>query len=110
MPRMPKSATSTPSKHTRRASSHPNPSSPRKTLPIPATSTRSGDDLLRREEEAMPALAEVAARVVVDQHADEHAALHVGLDDVDDRGLAGQREVEHVAARARAQLHPRSNR
>ena len=46
----------------------------------------------------MPALAEVAPRVVVDEHADEHAALHVLLDRVDDRGLAGQREVEDVAA------------
>ena len=58
----------------------------------------------------MAALAEVAPGIVVDQHADEHAALHVGLDGVDDRGLARQREVEDVAARARAQLHPRSNR
>ena len=58
----------------------------------------------------MAALAEVAARVVVDQHADVHAALHVALDDVDHRGLAREREIEDVAARARAELHPRSNR
>ena len=58
----------------------------------------------------MAALAEVAAGVVVDQHADVHAALHVALDDVDHGGLARQREIEDVAARARAELHPRSNR
>ena len=79
MPRMPKSTTSTPvGRDTRRRPARtPNPSSPRNTLPIPADQHPQRHDLLGREEEPVPALAEVAARVVVDQHADEHAALHV---------------------------------
>ncbi len=81
IPRMPKSTTSTPAAARAarggRATATPKPSSPRKMLPIPATSTRGGAawspaerlDLLGREEEPVPGLArlaEVAAGVVVD--------------------------------------------
>ena len=107
MPRIPKSTTSTPGRAaTREASSTPKPSSPRNRLPIPATRTRSGLHLGGREEEPVPALAEVAPGVVVDQHPDVHTALHVALDHVDDRGPAGERDVEDVAARAAGAASP----
>ena len=60
-------------------------------------------DLLGREEEAVPDLAlvaEVAAGVVLDRDRELHDALHALDDLLDDRGLAVERDVEDVRARA----------
>ena len=65
-------------------------------------------DLVEREEEAVAELrrrAEVAAGVVVERHRHVQRALVVLLDRTRPPRPPGEREVEDVAARARAQPH-----
>ena len=96
--------------------STPNPSSPRKMFPIPATRMRgrrlaaSGArrcfvrqwfDFLRDKEKAMAGLAQhthIPPGIVLQHHADVDLAFVVLLDALDERDLPGQRDVEDVAA------------
>src|SRR5919199_4617643 len=123
IPRMPKSATSTPSGSSRPASllttSTPKPSSPKNTLPTPATRMRLGltsvlhvqrYDLLGREEEPVPEDAaispQVPARVVLQRNRQVGPVLVVLLYGLDIRGLPGERDVHDVSSGARPEQNP----
>src|SRR5919199_1889188 len=109
---MPKSMTSTPSGNLRPASlrttSTPKPSSPKNTLPTPATRTRlelmrelqvQRFDLLGREEEPVAEdafCAKVSPRVVLQRHRDVDSVLVGLLYVLDERGLPGECEVHDV--------------
>src|SRR5919199_4684018 len=115
IPRMPKSTTSTPSGSSRPASrfatSTPKPSSPKNTLPTPATRMRlltgvlqvQRNNLLGGEEEPVPEDAippEVSARVFLQRYRDIDPVLIVLLYILDERGLPGERDVHDVPAGA----------
>src|ERR687886_918680 len=115
IPRMPKSTTSTPSGSSRPASrfttSTPKPSSPKNTLPTPATRTRlltgvlqvQRHNLLGGEEEPMPEDAippEILARVVLQRDRDVDPVFVVLLYALDERGLPGERDVYNVPSGA----------
>src|SRR5918995_2590407 len=124
IPLMPKSATSTSSGSSRPASlrttSTPKPSSPRNTLPMPATRMRLGltsglglrvqrHDLFGGEEEAVPEDAvpsQVPARVILQRHRDVDPVLVVLLYALDDRDLPGERDVHNVSSGARPEHDP----
>src|SRR5918998_3121517 len=110
---MPQSTTSTPSGNSRPASllttSTPKPSSPRNTLPMPATRTRSlmgylevqRFDLLGREEEPVPeeaVLSQVAARVVLQRHRDVDPLFVVLFYARDEGDLPLEGQVHDVSA------------
>src|SRR5215203_6075496 len=124
IPLIPKSATSTSSGSSRPASlrttSTPKPSSPRNTLPMPATRTRlgltsglgfrvQGHDLLWREVEPVPEDAvpsQVPARVIFQRHRDVDPALVVLLYTLDERDLPGERDVHNVSSGERPEHDP----
>src|SRR5215207_2305196 len=124
IPLMPKSATSTSSGSSRPASlrttSTPKPSSPRKTLPTPATRMRLGlmsalgirvqrYDLLGGEEEPVPedaVPAEVSARVVLQRYRDVDPVLVVLLYALDEGDLPGERDVHDIPSGARPEHDP----
>src|SRR4028118_219636 len=109
---MPKSFTSTPSgsgrSASRRTTSTPKPSSPRKMLPMPAIRTRSGLmrrlqiqglDLFGGEEEPVPeeaAFPQIPPRVVLEGHGDVYPALVILLYALDERDLSLEGEVHDV--------------
>src|ERR671939_559485 len=113
---MPKSTTSTPSGSSHPASrlttSTPKPSSPRNTLPTPATRIRlrltsvlhvQRHDLFGGEEEPVPQDAispQVPARIVLQRHRDVDPVLVVLLYTFDERGLPREREIHNVPSRA----------
>src|ERR671916_1056086 len=120
---MPKSTTSTPSGSPRPASrpttSTPKPSSPRNTLPTPATRIRLGltsvlqvqrYDLFGGEEEPVPEgaaiLSKVPARIVLQCDRQVDPVLVVLLYGLDERDLAGEREVHDVSAGAGPEHDP----
>src|SRR5215207_898337 len=122
IPLMPKSATSTPSGSSRSASrfttSTPKPSSPRNTLPMPATRMRlltrrslrvQRHYLLGGEEEPVPEDAvpsQVPAGVFLECHRDVDAVLVVLLYALDERNLPRERDVHDVPAGARPEHDP----
>ena len=107
-PRRPAAAVASAS---RSASATPKPSSPRKTLPIPATriragstgSTSSGAKKKRCASWAATPRSRPGSSATVTTRWTR--ALHVLLDRLDDREPPGEREVQDVGAGARAQTH-----
>src|SRR5690242_19006664 len=119
MPAMPTSATSTPSGSSRpasrRATSTPNPSSERKTLPTPATSTPFTAEIHSTEHldlvgvevsEAPVGDLELGGGVAVDGNRDVHLAVDVVQHRVHGGGQAVEEAVLDVAAGTGPQQHP----